>query len=377
MSDTGNRITFFFSGGRAERAALEPIAAEAECRGYVTEFTTEVTDPTAVGVYNTHVYPDETVNAERSVVLMNSVDDGYDPEYFWRERWNRFDIGLLSGQAVAEYWQSVSKNTYGCPRHGVYAVGWPKADWVHSEAFADRIDELRDEIDLPEGSTAVYAPAEESAGKMEDFLAAADGAVDTMLIKHKEDVNYSTDKLQSFESELIILDNTLDIFEALALGDILVTEQSSVIPEALHTNTHPISVTDWPVTFSSGTRYPGDTLPDFVTMTTKTDLRSTIDRILTGDLSLDFEAVRQRHFANPGESAGVSMDVIEEVLLAEGDHSSRVPRTNQFPGSAKDLFYAYARVNAEKRLSPTMKKCLMNLGVSRLLMKLDRLFLNR
>lgn len=377
MSNERLCITFFSSGNTSERAALDPIAREAERRGYETTFSADVTDRAEIGVYNTHVYPDDTVSADQSVVLMNSVDDGYDSEYFWRERWNRFDVGLLSGEAVGEHWQSVSRNKYALPKRGVYVVGWPKSDWVHTETFARAVEDLRGDIELADGRTAVYAPAEESAGKMVEFLDAADGVVDTMLIKHKGDQDYSQIREREFQGELIILDHDRDIFEALALADVLISEQSSVLPEALHTKTFPISVIDWPVTFSSGTRYPGDTLPEFVETTTREELSSTIERFYDGDLILDIEGLRDRHFAHPGQSARIAMDVIEQVAVADGNHPSRVTETGEFPGNSnRDLYYSYLRAAAEKSLPPAIKKWLLEFGAGQFMMKLDDVLLN-
>jgi hypothetical protein len=378
MSDKKLSITFFSSASKSEQAALEPIAWEAERRGYLTTFSTDVTEDAEIGVYNTHVYPDATVAADHSVVIVNSVDDGYDPDYFWRERWNRFDVGLLSGETVGRHWQSVSGNKYARPRRGVYVVGWPKSDWVHTEKFARAVDGLRGDIELIDGRTAVYAPAEESAGKMVEYLDAIDGLVDTMLIKHKGHERYSHIREREFQSELIILDHDRDIFESLAIADVVISEQSSVLPEALHTNTLPISVADWPVTFSSGTRYPGDTLPDFVETTTREELRSTIKRFYDGDLILDIERIRDRHFAHPGQSAKIAMDVIEDVVVADGNHPSQVTETGEFPGNSnRDLYYSYVRATIEKSLPPAIKEWLLEFGAGQIMMRLDDILLSQ
>lgn len=376
MNSNTTSITFIHPSNKVVKSALEPIAEEARRRGYVVNSSSDTSAQTEIGVYNTHAVSMDDLKAGKTVGMVNSVDDGYDPSYFWDERWSRFDVGLLIGEAVAEQWQSVTWNRYVHPTEGVYTVGWPKSDRVYTEAFEDELKATRDALDLADGPTAVYAPAEESEGKMFDFLRAADGVVANMIIKHKENLDYAKVREEDYESNLVILDNKADIFVGLGLGDLLVTEKSGVYLDALHVDTVPVSVTDWPINLRVGRHFPDDTLPTFIERTTRAELRSTIDAVCGGEIQRDFDALRQRHFANLGRSAEATMDVIESILMNGDAHLSRVElNQDTMDTPLHERMYIYSKIYAKSRLSAKQKNRLMDLGAGRMLMKLDDILL--
>jgi len=126
--------TFYYQE-LCERQAYEPIAREASRRGYSVEFTDDITRPSEIGFYCSHINHPE--NSKLSFIMFHGMDQGRVrwPNMWIREPWNKYDVGLLPGSSWVERWQKCTRDPVVHPRKGVYEIGWPKADLILNSEY--------------------------------------------------------------------------------------------------------------------------------------------------------------------------------------------------------------------------------------------------
>lgn len=109
-----------------------------------------------------------------------------------------------------------------------------------------------------------------------------------------------------------ILDPHLGIMACLGLADLLVTDESSVMVEALLLGIPVVAVTDWLIPDCNPPR-PAMIPFDFPVRTTRAELHRTVADVLANlDCArIDTARLRDQQFACLGESAPRIMDVIE------------------------------------------------------------------
>jgi len=299
-------ITIFTKyGGGQDRAAIEGIAQEASNRGYDVTFTRDFSTPADIGIYAR--YRPE-MNSKLSVIMFHGIDDAYNQTYWPGPDWGQFDIGLLPGKRAVENWKKQSHHPEAKPRLGAFEVGWPKADRVKSTEFEQSVDSVASELGLHSEHVILYAPTSEDHDKIHQFVDHCGEVADKLLIKHApyEQLAY-TDEYDSLEElyaeydsdeDIHIFDPTDDIMVCLALADIVVSDQSSVLNEAILTDTIPISVSDWPIRNGS-TGSEKDFRTDFVLSTELAQLAHRIREVYDEyeDVIAKLERDQRRTFA--------------------------------------------------------------------------------
>lgn len=306
--------------------ALEPIANEAERRGHDVTFTTDYSKVGDVGVYcRSESILEANKPPKLSVITFHGIDDAYRGAYWLAEKdrgWDRYDIGLLPGQAAIENWQEQTSSPNAHPRLGMFEVGWPKADRIISEHFKTKVDKLKGDIGIGEGRSVLYAPTSEDHGKIFEFIEKCSGISDQLLIKLApyEKLEYTEEfetldelysEIRSYEN-IHIFDKEADIWACLTLADIIISDQSSVLNEALLTETIPISVIDWPVREGKPANAKDHHL-DFVIQSSADDLQSCVKESFQNydEISAKLEELRSQHYSHLGNSAALTMDLIE------------------------------------------------------------------
>lgn len=326
-------ITFIYSDS-AEKSMYEPIAQEAQSRGYAIHFSNNKFEKCCIGFYCQHInYPE---NSRFSIILLHDIIQQYSnwPDIWYREPWDKYDIGILPSNQWERNWLESSSMKYSRPKRGVYKVGWPKADVL------DKIDisAYRRSFFSTHGldsskRTILYAPAWENDGKQDDFVKAMQKLDVNMLIKQapwdKEkypEIFENCEKMAAKHKGLdrvCILPNETNIFEAIAVSDILVSEESSTMCEAAILGIPAISVSDWLIPDVTPSRLPKCDY-DFVTMTYIKDLTEKTKEILE-----NYEYYRDRvnqfkadNFSNIGSSSRIIMDIIDGNLYGKELHYS-------------------------------------------------------
>jgi hypothetical protein len=319
-------ITFFHTD-KVEWQTLHPIAVEAESRRYLTRFSDQLDAPAEIGFYCSHCSSPR--NSRFSAIMLHDLAQRHDiwPDYWQAEPWNAFDLGFLPGPSWGARWYRSSRHAFSRPRLGVFQLGWPKADslFCHRDDFEQRVTGLRQKIDLRHPVSILYAPSWENHGKQNDFVRALRNLPVNLLLKQAPWSNSYPEVLASIAEmnalhrhagpDVHIIDPDIGIIDCLALADIMVSDESSVLIEALLLDVPGISVTDWLIPDTSPPRQASVPF-DFITKTELCRLRETVDDMLNRlpEVRRKHETLRDQHFSCLGRSACSIMDVLDACV---------------------------------------------------------------
>jgi hypothetical protein len=322
-----NRSITFYVKNEVNRQAVAHLAEVAEHEGYDVTMTDDRTRRAEIGIYPSPIRV-PYVNAELSIAMFHGMDSSFVDGYWPRFDWSRFDIGLLPGTAAAENWRRCSTWPHANPKIGVFKVGWPKADPVVDDSFDTEVSAYKHRYGIGDGNTILYAPVAESRGKIHEFVEHAGEVGDVLLIKHGPmDGGYAlpddtslADLYEQYRDreDIYILNENDSIYYGLALADILVSEQTSVITDAAVTDTVPVSVLNWPQR-GDPLPEPKTELPNFAVRTRTWELESTVNDVYANyDRYLSrVHELRPHYYYALGNSAKLIINLIDKLL--EGD----------------------------------------------------------
>jgi len=312
-------ITFFYSDN-VEKQTAEPIADEAARRGYQVRYTDALLEKADIGIYCQHLcFPE---NSDLSVIMLHDLGQGHNrwPDIWDGEPWDQFDIGILPGKDWTRRWLSVCDKVHARPRSGVYELGWPKADVLKTNASSAQ--NLREELKLQHPLSILYAPSWENHGKQDEFVQALKELPVNLLLKQapwsdaygeiQNNIHEMNVLHRDYKSNVHVIDPDVNIFDCLAISDVIVSDESSVLIEALLLNVPSVAVTDWLIPDCNPPRY-SEVPFDFVNKTLLRDLKKTVEQIV-GDLTFYQQQVSGRqvqNFSYLGESAIKIMDLID------------------------------------------------------------------
>ena len=318
-------ITFIYND-KAEEQLMRPICKEAEKRGYKVTMTTDKYRKSEIGFYCQHKnFPQFS---KFSVIMLHDIIQAYGrwPDIWYLEPWNKYNIGILPGNRWVENWNQCSQIFYTRPKNGMYKVGWPKADILAGiDGKSNKVEFYEKhgmDINKP---TVLYAPAWENDGKQDDFVKAMLELDVNILIKQapfneKEFPHICENIKEMYElhknvERVTILDVTENIFTAIALSDILVSEESSTMCEAVLMGVPAVSVSDWLIPDTTPSRYPKDDY-DFVTKTTVKELKQCISDLLSDYDKYKNDAVEYSsyNYSNIGTTSKIIMDIIDSYV---------------------------------------------------------------
>ena len=316
------RITFFHLDG-CERQTVEPIAEEADRRGFPVEFTNRMEQRAEIGVYCQHAC---RPNADFSVIMLHDLAQRHDiwPKFWQVEPWHYFDIGLVPGKTWVERWQTQADFAVARPRIGLFDLGWPKADLVfrNRTAFAEAAATLRQQLGLRHERSVLYAPSWENDGKQDDFVQTFIDQPVNLLLKQApwsddypmvlENIERMNQLHRGCSPNVHIIDRDVSIMYCLGLADVLVSDESSVLTEALLLDVPGVAVEDWLIPDRIPSRY-AEVPYDHVIKTKRADLRQTVLDVLAKPEEFRQRTFAAKHdqFSHLGQSAKAIMDTIE------------------------------------------------------------------
>jgi len=377
------QITFFCKG-QIERQTVQPVANVALDRGYDVSFASDLTENAEIGYYVSHVYKHRPINSELSIIGFHGLDQVEKGRSHWlKEPWGRYDIGFVPGEYAGASWQTFSWHQMTRPKHGVYPVGWPKSDYLFSDEFANEVDRFKTEYDISqEGKTILYAPATENHDKMSEFVESAIDVADQLLIKNYprekkthliKNQEYMHEKHKN-NDDITIIRPSENIMTALHMSDVLVSDESSVLIDALITETIPMSVSDWPIQFyEDDISYPDNQVPHFVHKTNREDLTEDLVDILKHyeQYSKSITDIREIWFNNLGSSAEMSMDIIDSIIS-----NQTPPISSLTPKTAIHLYYyhVFIREGLIESIPEPIESKLVECNIDNYLHQIEKLF---
>lgn len=333
-------ITFIYTD-KLEHQCAEPIAKEAEKRGYKVKFSDNIFEKCEIGFYCQHVnFPQFS---KFSCVMLHDLGQqhGEWPVMWKNEFWNQFDIALLPSKEWAAMWHNASCYDFVRPRHGGYFAGWVKADNIYERSFSAECDEIIKKYGIDTSKkTVLYAPSWEWDNRQLEMIEACKDLNVNLIIKQFP----FNPKTFSFQYQIIadmaeksknipnvfVLDTSINIFNAIQLCDVLVSEESSTLYEAMMLDKPVIAVTDWliPDALPNPPRLP-DFPYDFAIHIKKSEIRDTLLKVISDSAYKEkITAYRKDNFPNIGNAAKIVMAVLDNVLYGA---KNEVPRIDELP----------------------------------------------
>lgn len=319
----------FICMDQPEYQNIYPVYEEAIRRGYKAKITFNKFEKCEIGVYCQHEnFPQFS---RFSVIMLHDIIQGYGrwPDIWFSEPWNKYDIGILPGKQWGKMWEETSKFFYARPRKGVYEVGWPKADILGELDMITVKEKMIKKYGLDHTKkTVLYAPAWENDGKQDDFVRAMQGLNVNILIKQypaTEDIfpdSYKNIqemyKLHKGIPGVYILDSEINILDAIAMSDVLVSEESSTMCEAVMLGKPAVSVSNWLIPDVKPSRFPKDDY-SFVVKTKKENLSECVEEILSNyekyhKYALEYSAM---NYSNIGKSSEIIMDILDGYTIGK------------------------------------------------------------
>ncbi len=323
-------ITFFYTD-MGEYYNLKPIADMASSRGYHVTFTSDIHQEAEIGIYCQHIcYPE---NSKFSVILLHDLAQGHDrwPNLWDLERWNKFDLGIVPGQFWADLWSKCACQYYTNPRCGTYQLGYPKSDLTASSALLERANELKEQLHLKYDFSILYAPSWENDGKEDDFVKALSSLPVNLLIKQahwNEKYSHIIQNIKEMRSlhegkydNVYYIEPEESIMTALKICNLVVSDESSVMAEALMFDVTSIAVTDWLVPDTTPSRYASVPM-NYVIKCKKSELRETVEKYIASPDA--YQTVLENGmliFSNAGQCCSDIMDAIEYFTASNPDVS--------------------------------------------------------
>ncbi len=320
--------TFFYTDN-CERQALAPIADEMAARGHAVYWSMDSSQPAQVGIYCEHAC---TPHADFSVVLLHDLAQRHDiwPHFWHYEPWSHFDMGILPGPAWVERWQAQAHVPHARPKRGVFDLGWPKADLIYRNQalFKQEADKLRAQLGLKYERSVLYAPSWENHGKQDEFVQALKELPVNLLLKQapwSQQYRWVLDNIDAMDAvhrdcadNVFVIDREISIMYCLGLADVMVSDESSVLTEALLLDVPGIAVTDWLIPDTHPPRHAS--VPyDYVIKTVRAELRHTVEQVLTNTADYQQQTTHHKHhqFAHLGLSARLIADNIQAALAGQ------------------------------------------------------------
>lgn len=319
----------FFAQNKGEYYNLLPIMDYARERGYQVKHTDDLREKAEIGVYCQHFGRPE--NSKFSVVLLHDMAQGHNrwPNIWELERWSAYDIGIVPGEEWRDRWERCAFQYYANPRCGAYMFGYPKSHEIYSEEMKKRAEELKKEMNLKYEMSVLYAPSWECWEKEDDFVRALASLPVNLLVKQAPWAKGYGDTITNNVKNMRELHegkyDNLHYFEwdenilvCLMMSDLLVSDESSVMMEALLFGVPSIGVQDWMVPDTTPPRFACIPFKN-VYKCKKVELREKVEKLIAiGPQNAEVIKKSQGFFVNKENVNKDILDAIEYFTTGAG-----------------------------------------------------------
>ena len=191
---------------------------------------------------------------------------------------------------------------------------------VSSSELAQCAHALRQKLNLKYDISILYAPSWENDGKEDDFIQALSSLKVNLLIKQANWSDVYDNITENIHQMRLLHEGKYDnvfyiepeesIMTALAICDLVVSDESNVMAEALMFGKASIAVTDWLIPDTTPSRYA---IPaDYAILSTKKTLRTDIEKYLSSPESYSTVFQKGKNlFSNAENCCSDIMDAIE------------------------------------------------------------------
>lgn len=384
MEKKNRTITFIYYDS-VQKMVFELIGKKAVEHGYNIKFTSNKFEKCDIGFYCEHINHPE--NSNFSIIMLHDITQQYLnwPDIWFREPWNKYDIGFLPSEKWKSNWINSSDKFYSKPSKGCYVVGWPKADSFSNFNIIEKQTFFKSKFGLNmDKKTILYAPAWENDGKQDDFVKSMLKLDVNILIKQapwvKKDYPKIVKNIEEMKAlhenipNVFILDAKVNIMEAICACDVLVSEESSTMCEAVMLGRPAVSVSNWLIPDTTPKRFPSDTY-EFAVKTKKENLTSTIEEILLHYDSFADKAKKWSsiYFGNFTNTCAKMIEILDEVLATgKPTKESLVPKI-ETTISKKELL-AFNREQKRRNRIDRISSCLVGRFFLKCFYKIKKIF---
>jgi len=304
-----------------EEQSLHPILSALKTRGVDVHIDRSRSQRSLVGLFLGHHVKNRPHLAACPIVMLHDLGQAHNvwPAFWDKEPWGDYHYGILPYRAWADMYQKYP-NEKNKPKHGAVTLGWPKAD-----------DLLRRNNQLMNAGSAfkgnrlrvLYAPSWEFDNQQDKFIRAlVDLPIDIFIkqqhwegMGHLERVQAMADLHRGKWPNVTILDPKTKIFDALALVDCIVSDESSTMVEGFMVGCVPISVMDWKIPDTNPPRPPSVPFP-FINKVLMEELPVLINKMTDPRAMKNYQAALNSYSDYLPPNRGVAADVFANFLLA-------------------------------------------------------------
>ena len=246
------KITFYYQD-LVQKHLFQYISKHINRKKFKIKFTQNINYKSDIGFYAENSNNIKKINSRISFITLGGIDQGklFWPNFWKKENWNKFDFGFLPSKHWAEMWKNSSWFDKARPKIAMLETGWPKSE----ELIKTKLRK-KNKIE-----TILYAPCFETDNKGIDVVNALKDQKINLLIKHhpwdqKKDIKKFRDVRNNIrsmikyskkilKSKVKIINNKHNIMKYYNKADLLITDESSVMYEALLYNLPSLSCDDW------------------------------------------------------------------------------------------------------------------------------------
>ena len=247
----------FYCEDIIEKQLIESLYQKFKNKDYKVKITNNLNENSEIGYYCSPSTNIKKINSKFSIISLGGMDQGklFWPNFWCKEPWDRFDLGILPGKFWQKMWQNSTWFSGALPKIGVVTTGWPKTQNIFQGSKKKEYSNISESLNI------LYAPSFENDGKGINVVKAIQKLKVNLLIKHLpwntinekkryHDIRNNIAKMIRFTKKNLkknfkVYESKSNIFEIFDKADILITDESSLIYESLLFNVPSLSCEDW------------------------------------------------------------------------------------------------------------------------------------
>ena len=264
-----------YSTDNAEFASLLKIKNEFERRGYKVFLSQDLNQKSEIGIYAIHAnhFYDfdlgilKRPNSLFSVSMLHDFgqDNGEQHNYFKNDTWEIFDFGLVINDSWGQFLKNAISNGVKGPLHGFAIGGYPKSDdWflkMNSVAASSNAGlntgkktkvllacswQNREHLTMAMNAidSSKYQIFSKAFDYETNFTAMIDSPWRDVFIAQREEGRL-LNSFYDLHPEIVALPSNTNIFDAIEICDVVVSNGSNVMFESMLCLKPAICVTDW------------------------------------------------------------------------------------------------------------------------------------
>lgn len=258
------KITFYHTDHH-EFHICKTLSKKAKKYNFNFEFTNNLNKKSDIGFYCLDSNYVKNINSNLSIITLGGLDQGklIWPNLWQKENWNKFDLGFLPGKVWKKKWLLSSWDINSRPKKSMNLIGWPKTEMIFKNVknFKKSQKKLSKVIGFKKNKTIIYAPNREIDGKANNVIDSVKKLGLNLIIKQFawsqkdqkikfKDIRSNIKKTNSYAKKILgkkvyIVNPSQNIMDYYGMANLLITDESSVIYEALLFNLPSLSVLDW------------------------------------------------------------------------------------------------------------------------------------